>query len=109
MDGVVSGASGRGETCQVESCSEAGEIARGLHEPLIGRKPAQNDPHPLRSQPRRFSYSKEVLQPFQTCLLFAPELPGTEEEQGSAKALCQQHTPSAGNDFTGVRRISRPG
>jgi hypothetical protein len=41
--------------------------------------------------------------------LFILGLPGAEEEQDCAEARCQQDTPSAGNDFTGVRSISRPG
>jgi len=106
---VGNGASGRELPARQSLCSEAGEITRDLHRPLIGRKQTQNNPHPLRSEPRRFIHSKEVLQAFQVCLLFAAELSSAEEQQGCVKALCKQHTPSASNDFTGVRRISRPG
>jgi hypothetical protein len=37
-----------------------------------------------------------------------PCLPVAKEAHGCSEGRWQQHTPSAGNDFTGVRSISRP-
>jgi hypothetical protein len=108
-DRAGSGASGRNVPCQIESCPEAGEITRRFARAADWTQTDTQQAAPDAERAEDVSSSKRVLRQFQSCLLFGPELSGAEEEQGCAKALCQQHTPSAGNNFTGVRRISRPG